>query len=196
VETTNQLKFIPHHSAQQPQIDANGDGIPNDHRDYVEVAEIYIPDYIESLPAIPEISQISPKRMLKEDETSADIFIKVLGADIIGVNGTVIPPDFEAEKSINSWDELDFDELEFLHDSEGKYTANYDKFTKPGEYHIIVSAENPDGTSDPVQTIVLVGCAAEESPWDVNDDGEVDISDLVLVGINFGKSGTNIKSNS
>ena len=193
VETVEQLKFIPHHSAQRPQIDANGDGIPNDHRDYVEVAEIYIPDYIESLPAIPEISRISPKQMLKEGETSANIFVKVLGANITEVYGTVIPPDFDASKSIGSWDELDFDELEFFDERDGKYTTTYDKFTQLGEYHIIFYAENPDGTSDPVQTIVTVCGAGEGGSWDVNGDGEVDIADLVLIGVNFGKSGTNIK---
>ena len=194
VETEQRLKTIRHHSAQLPQIDANGDGVANDPaRDYPEVAGIYIPDNIVSLPAIPEISQISPKQLLEEGNTSANIFVKVLGADITGVYGTVIPPDFNASKSIGSWDELAFDELVFLHEGEGKYTASYDKFTNPGEYHIIVSAENPDGTSDPVQTIVVVQGEMAGHPWDVNDDGAVDISDLVLVGSDFGKSGANIK---
>jgi len=121
-----------------------------------------------------------------------NIFVRVLGANITGVYGTVIPPDFDASKSISSWEELAFDELEFLDGGDENYTANYDKFTLPGEYHIIVSAENPDGTSDLVQTTVVVEGAAEEHPWDVNDDGEVDISDLVLVGSNFGKEGENI----
>jgi len=31
------------------------------------------------------------------------------------------------------------------------------------------------------------------NPWDVNDDGVVDISDLVLVGLQFGESGANLK---
>ena len=188
VETVERMKFIPYHSSQLPQIDANGDGIANTPRDYAEIAEIYIPDYIMSLPAIPEISQVSPKQLLKEGETSANIFVKVLGANITGVYGTVIPPDFDASKNISSWDEIDFDELEFLDDGDGKYTASYDKFTKSGEYYIIVHAENSDGTSDPVRTIVVV-----QGKWDINGDGRVDISDLVLVGSNFGKNGANIK---
>lgn len=187
VETKERLANIPHHSSQFPQIDANGDGITNTPRDDAEIAEIYIPDFITSLPAIPEISQISPKQILKEGETSANISVKVLGANITDVNGTVTPPGFDASKTISSWDELAFDELEFLDDGDGKYTATYDKFSKPGKYQIIVYAENPDGESDSVQTSVLV-----KGPWDVNDDGEVDISDLVLVASNFGKEGENI----
>ena len=188
VETEERLEKIPHHSSQSPRLEANGNADSNTPGDYAEVAEIYIPDFIKSLPAIPEISQISPKQMLQEGETSANIFVKVLGADITGVYGTVIPPDFDARKTIGSWDELAFDDLEFLDEGDGKYTTSYDKFIRSGEYHIIVYAENPDGASDPVQTTVLV-----KGPWDVNEDNSVDIADLVLVGSNFGKEGENIE---
>jgi len=193
VETIERLQFIPHHSSQFPQIDANGDGITNTPRDYAEIAEMYIPDFIESLPAIPEISQISPRQVLKEGETSTNIFVKVLGANITSVYGSVIPPDFDASKTISSWDELAFNELVFLNEGDGKYTASYDKFTLLGEYHIIVYAENPDGTSDPVQTVVVVGCENKECRWDVNGDRKVDISDLVLVGSNFGREGESVQ---
>jgi len=60
-----------------------------------------------------------------------------------------------------------------------------------GEYTVIFQAENPDGSALPVKTLVQL--TEGELTADVNDDGTVNIFDLVLVAGSFGQSGDDLR---
>jgi hypothetical protein len=71
-----------------------------------------------------------------------------------------------------------------------------DLFAVPGEYAIGVTATS--GTDSTMTAEVTTTTTIEmppppPTPWDVNDDGTVDIRDLVLVAGQFGQSGESLK---
>ena len=71
-----------------------------------------------------------------------------------------------------------------------------DLFTKPGDYPISVTATSGTDSSmtDEVTTTTTVEMPPPPpTPWDVNDDGTVNIQDLVLVAGQLGESGEDLK---
>lgn len=71
-----------------------------------------------------------------------------------------------------------------------------DLFTEPGDYAIGVTATS--GTDSTMTAEVTTTTTMEmplppPTPWDVNDDGKVNIQDLVLVAGQFGQSGEALK---
>jgi len=66
---------------------------------------------------------------------------------------------------------------------DGTYTATYTAGDKAGKVKITSSVAGVEGSFE--LTLSL-------PPWDVNGDGEVDIVDLVTVGLHFGESGENV----
>jgi len=174
---------------QFPQIDANGDGKVNTEQDYARVANRYLPADIVSLFNPPEFVALTPPQKLPEGAPSLAINAELLGTGITRVFATVIPPNFDPTQRISDWSALDFDEFDLVQIDEQKYAGTYSDFSIPGDYIVIVSAENADGSATPVQTTITV---PSETPWDVNWDGVVDISDLVVVGTQFGQSGQDL----
>ncbi|MCY3739724.1 MAG: hypothetical protein OXH00_01750 [Candidatus Poribacteria bacterium] len=67
-----------------------------------------------------------------------------------------------------------------------------DLFTTPGEYTISVTGTS--GTDSTMTAEVTTTTTVKMlTPWDVNDDGVVNIQDLVLVAGQFGESGEDLK---
>ncbi len=71
-----------------------------------------------------------------------------------------------------------------------------DLLTEPGDYEITVTAIS--GADDTKTAAITTTTAIQmppppPTPWDVNDDGIVNIQDLVLVASEFGQSGESLK---
>lgn len=91
-------------------------------------------------------------------------------------------------------------ELEAGADAEVTLKVTGDLFTEPGDYPLSVTATS--GTDDTMTAEITTTTTIEmppppapevppppPTPWDVNDDGIVNIQDLVLVASEFGQSG-------
>ena len=71
-----------------------------------------------------------------------------------------------------------------------------DFFTEPGAYPIRVMATSGTDsatTAEVTTTTTIEAPLPPPTPWDVNDDGVVNIQDLVLVANEIGQSGENLK---
>jgi len=195
------MSCIPQLKYQFPQLDANGDGVPMSpnepystdkymlgHTD--DTKKVYIPDNSKSAGEAPEINWVTcVPTSLKETETKSTIRAAVSGLNINSVVASITSPAYDESQHSNWQPTYDAREL-FDAEGDGIYEAEYDEFSLPGNYTIVVNAENPEGDAMPKIAILTVE-GKKTCPWDVNGDGEVDISDLVLVGINLGKSGAN-----
>ena len=96
-------------------------------------------------------------------------------------------------------------ELEAGAGAEVTLTVAGDLFTKPGDYDIsvIATSETDDTMTAKITTITTIETPPlpptpetpppPPTPWDVNDDGIVNIQDLVLVASEFGQSGEALK---
>ena len=84
-------------------------------------------------------------------------------------------------------------ELEAGASAEVTLTVKGDLLTEPGDYAISVTATS--GTDDTMTAEVTTTTTIEPppTPWDVNDDGIVNIQDLVLVAGQLGESGEDLK---
>ena len=87
-------------------------------------------------------------------------------------------------------------ELEADASKEVTLTVKGDMFTTPRDYAITVTATS--GTDSTMTAEITTTTTIEmppppPTPWDVNDDGTVDVLDLVRVASEFGQSGEDLK---
>ena len=87
-------------------------------------------------------------------------------------------------------------ELEADASAEVTLTVAGDLFTDPGDYPIRVTATSGTDsttTAEVTTTTTIEAPPPPPTPWDINDDGTVNIQDLVLVANEIGQSGENLK---
>jgi hypothetical protein len=178
------MERTPFHRDQYPQMDADGDGKINTPLDYAEVAHRYLPADLVSLGHPPEIVDITGSQTLPEGVSSLRISTKLLGVSITRVFATIIPPGYDPSREMDDWSALRFPELDLAkvsdEGSKQEYAADYVSFTQAGDYIVIVSAENADGSAAPVQTTITVPKQVI-TRGDVNGDGRIDSRDAILV---------------
>lgn len=176
---------------------ANGDFSPAGGGDYIYTTES------ELTPVIPVVAGVSLEIVgdaarstmdavagvnytLKVTNTGNMIDTVTLEADAeVGIGGAVLG-NF-SERSV---------ELEAGASEEVTLMVAGDLLTTPGDYAITVTATS--GTDSTMTAEVTTTTTIEmppppPTPWDVNDDGIVDIRDLVLVAGQFGESGEDLK---
>ena len=100
----------------------------------------------------------------------------------IGIEGSVLGT--LSERSI---------ELEAGASTEVTFMVKGDVFTEPGDYPITVTATSGTDSTMTAEVTTTTTIGMPPTPWDVNDDGIVDIRDLVLVANEFGESGEDLK---
>ena len=85
-------------------------------------------------------------------------------------------------------------ELEAEASAEVTLTVKGDLFTTPGDYPITVTATSGTDSAMTAEVTTTTTIEMPPIPWDVNDDGTVNIQDLVLVAGQLGESGENLKA--
>ncbi len=102
----------------------------------------------------------------------------------VGIEGSVLGSLSDSERSI---------ELEAGAAAEVTLKVAGDLFTKPGDYPISVTATSKTDSTKTAEATTTTTIEPPPTPWDVNDDGTVDIRDLVLVAGQLGESGEGLK---
>ena len=102
----------------------------------------------------------------------------------VGIEGSVLGSLSDSERSI---------ELEAGASAEVTLTVAGDLFTTPGDYPITVTATAGADNTMTAEVTTTTTIEVPPTPWDVNDDGTVNIQDLVLVANEFGESGEDLK---
>ena len=100
----------------------------------------------------------------------------------VGIGGSVLGT--LSERSI---------ELEADASAEVTLTVKGDLLTEPGDYPITVTATSGTDSTMTAEATTTTTIELLPTPWDVNDDGTVDIRDLVLVAGQLGESGEGLK---
>ena len=102
----------------------------------------------------------------------------------VGIEGSVLGGISDSERSI---------ELEAGASQEVTLTVTGDAFAKPGDYAISVTATSGTDSTKTAEATTTTTIEPPPTPWDVNDDGTVNIQDLVLVAGQLGESGEGLK---
>ena len=100
----------------------------------------------------------------------------------IGIEGSVLGS--LSERSI---------ELEAEASAEVTLLVKGDLFTTPGDYPVTVTATSNTDSTMTAEVTTTTTIEPPPTPWDVNDDGIVNIQDLVLVAAQLGESGEDLQ---
>ena len=178
---------------QEPQIDADGDGITNKQQDGLVIKDRRIPANLPtaSLPPV-FVNQLDPIK-LPDNQTSFVFEVELAGIPTDGVVATIFSPRLDLNQELTSWNQLDqyIEEKDLTPKGQNRYQLVYDKFNHSGEYTVTFQAINQDGLAESIQTTVSVSTPSQLK-GDVNQDQMVNIFDLVIAAGQFGQTGNNL----
>ena len=180
-------------SQKAPQVDADGDGRPNNSWDDRALGDRRIPANLMTASLPPAfVSQLAPIEL--EAGQAHHVFeVELSGIQTDRVFATIISPDLDLNQELSSWQQLDqyIEEKELQPKGQNRYQLGYDNFIYGGDYTVIFQAANQDGLADPIQTTVTVPAGARLT-GDVNGDQVVNIFDLVIAAGQFGQVGKDL----
>ncbi|MBF0565812.1 MAG: DUF1566 domain-containing protein [Nitrospirae bacterium] len=153
---------------QEPQIDDNGNGIPNEKTDGELAATKYIGKGIASGANAPVIKSAYAEPQTLSGSYSAKIIIN--GADITSNDGVqevwaiIIPPGYNTGSSAIAVTNLPTVELQYVN-ADKRYEGTYSQFTASGNYTVSVYVlDNKSNISMPVSTTVTQTASAASNP--------------------------------
>jgi len=140
MESVNQSESI----SLTPQIDVNGNGIPNEDVDFQAAKHIYLCK--NSLIKNSELKQYNDQAISKIDilDSSSQLFIQVNSQSFFRrVFAVIVPPSFKQTPGIpiSNLTVLEIPKT----DHDGIYQTTYDEFDKTGIYYINIYAEKSNG---------------------------------------------------
>lgn len=151
--------------SQIPQLEADGNGIPDERSDYDIASLIKLGDEKKTGNDIPFIGSVSSVQTLN-GETSAQIYAE----NVIDANGisrvwaVITPPGCSTASPHNPFTKLP--EIDLILAEDDKYEGIYDNFNMSGTYRITVFATDKKGLmSLPEQIIVIQTSENRDSKW-------------------------------
>jgi len=165
---------------QASQLEANGNGIPNEEEDQEIARSVIFGNETLTAGDIPLISGLSPAQTLN-GETSALIYAEnVIDADGIGrVWAVIMPPGYSSGSSNIPVTTLPTVDLKSV--GNNRYEGTYTGFDTAGVYNIAVFAiDQKVVIGDPVQTFVIQ-TKGIKLKGDINADTVVNLADALIV---------------
>jgi hypothetical protein len=148
----------PAHLRPKPQIDSDGNGIANEETDRAIASQLHVGLDVKPGTTIPTIDEVTPPQEI-EDTKTTQIWAEVSTVQgVTEVWAVIISPNYQPPTNDEGSSWLQFPVV-FLkaNDAEKRYFGSYDGFDRPGEYTIIIYAEDRVGNvSVPQQTTVTV----------------------------------------
>ncbi len=139
---------------QNPSIDADGDGVPEEKEDFSAAAEFSLGRQIRTAGDLPYIGTVTAA-WTDSGETSATITAQdVIDADgVASVWAVVVPPDYRSPAS--DMPVGDLPKVELSPAGEHLYQGDWDGFGSPGEYRFTVFAMDAGSAISLPETVAL-----------------------------------------
>jgi len=148
-------------TTQDPELDADGDGVPNEQVDDIDALQnIFIGNGVDLFQAAPTITSVAVTTPQPIPASTATIEATGVtdGDGVNLVRATVYPPDLPPPDPENPVVGLPTFDLVESPVGSGNYSGTYDGFTSVGIYQVVVMAEDvPGNTSAPQLVTVTVG---------------------------------------
>ncbi|MDM8523924.1 CARDB domain-containing protein [Desulfococcaceae bacterium HSG8] len=167
---------------QEPQFDADSDGIPNQMNDFMTSGNIVIGRGYKRASDIPHIESVSPEQTLENTVSAALWAENITDADgIAQVRAVILPPGYDTGSPDIPVQNLPETELTDP-DGDGRYEGEYTGFALPGTYSISIFATDKQGTTSlPRVTKVIQTTDHCTQGGDMNGDGSLNIGDAVMI---------------
>jgi len=169
---------------QTALLDANGNGVGNEHEDFIQADNILIRRGYKTDFNIPKIIEVSAEKYLF-GETSATLWANVFhkaDEEISRVWAIIVPPNFSPEGSDIPISELPTAEL-LDFDNDGIYEIDWDAFATEGTYAITINAVDIRGIHalSKQTTVTQTSGNLESLPDDYeNDDSDNEANVIVI----------------
>ncbi|MBF0564727.1 MAG: hypothetical protein HQK89_05745 [Nitrospirae bacterium] len=156
---------VPANNLQDPQIDANGNGIPNE-KDDIAIAQAFtIGNGIKNLGAIPAIKGNVTAVLTGKTTGTINVSNIVTTGTIQEVDALIIPPSIQSDSAGNPITSAYVPKVVLNDMGGGNYQGTYDKFTENGVYYISVYAiDTRTKMSLPVTTTLTQSSGTSSDP--------------------------------